>query len=716
ELSGLTAIDGTGLLGPSSRGSAKYIIIPTREAAPDGPTKYAVGGSLRYIDHGSEVVLPLFPAIITVYPDPVLQLRYFHEREVFGDDPFTDEIEPAIPYNLGLIITNVGKGIAKNVRIASAQPKIVENEKGLLIDFQIIGTQVGDQALDPSLTAAFGNIEPSKSAVGRWLFVSSLQGKFIEYSATFEHVDAIGDKHISLIDSVEIHELIHVVRADAADDDTLPDFLVNDVEDEHHMPDWVYLSNGAALPVQTATEAAVDVQQAGNGLVATLTATMPEGWVYLRIPDPGQHLYKINRVVRSDDSEVLVDFNAWLTHRVRRPVGQPVYDEDFLHIFDLDSDGQYTVYYDVDWAATDHTPPTSSVGALAALTLSEQLQVQWSGQDAEPGSGLGFYDVYVSVDGGPFVLWLSRTTQTGAIFRGAQKHSYAFYCVATDAVGNREEAPATAQASTYIPDFTPPTVLVYLAQVSDSGVIGDGRTNIDTPTLAGYTEGLAHVTLDITGPSGYHVTGSTQASDSGAWMYTIDEPNAMPEGICTITASATDMEGNNSVQNAVFNLMIDQTPPVSNVTPFESGVPPLFIVYWSGQDPSGVMSYNVYASVDGGPFALWLQATPKAYGRYNGQIGHTYRFYCTARDNANNPEQKEPTAEAEAVTVNLLPIYGDSTMDCKIDILDLIFVRNRLNQSASSANNWQADVNDDGKINVLDLIAIRNRLNQRCLE
>jgi len=60
------------------------------------------------------------------------------------------------------------------------------------------------------------------------------------------------------------------------------------------------------------------------------------------------------------------------------------------------------------------------------------------------------------------------------------------------------------------------------------------------------------------------------------------------------------------------------------------------------------------------------------------------------------------------------PIPGDATLDCKVNILDLIFVRNRLNQSPETGDNWRADVNEDGKINILDLIYVRNNLNTRC--
>jgi hypothetical protein len=51
-----------------------------------------------------------------------------------------------------------------------------------------------------------------------------------------------------------------------------------------------------------------------------------------------------------------------------------------------------------------------------------------------------------------------------------------------------------------------------------------------------------------------------------------------------------------------------------------------------------------------------------------------------------------------------------------VNILDLIFVRNRLGADVSSGDNWQGDVNQDGKVNILDLIYVRNRLGNQCSE
>ncbi|MHC5595393.1 MAG: putative Ig domain-containing protein [Nostoc sp.] len=106
----------------------------------------------------------------------------------------------------------------------------------------------------------------------------------------------------------------------------------------------------------------------------------------------------------------------------------------------------------------DSDIPTSQVNALPANS-SSNFTVSWTGSDA--GSGLAFYDIFVSTDGGEFVPWQVNTTATSATYNGETGHSYAFYSVATDNLGQREVAPTLPDTVTNIgtlPVNNPPTV------------------------------------------------------------------------------------------------------------------------------------------------------------------------------------------------------------------------------------------------------------------
>jgi hypothetical protein len=98
------------------------------------------------------------------------------------------------------------------------------------------------------------------------------------------------------------------------------------------------------------------------------------------------------------------------------------------------------------WSNTlDISAPASEVREATAAPCSASLNVQWSGTDA--GSGIRSYTVHVSDNGGPFTVWQSDTAATSATYAGQLGHTYAFYSVAQDAVGNVESPPLGPDAT-----------------------------------------------------------------------------------------------------------------------------------------------------------------------------------------------------------------------------------------------------------------------------
>jgi len=95
----------------------------------------------------------------------------------------------------------------------------------------------------------------------------------------------------------------------------------------------------------------------------------------------------------------------------------------------------------------DADAPTSSVATLPAYSVGS-FTLNWSGSDA--GSGIANYTIYESEDGGAYAPLLSDTTETSTTFTGTLGHTYSFYSVATDNVGNVQAAPTSAQATTLI--------------------------------------------------------------------------------------------------------------------------------------------------------------------------------------------------------------------------------------------------------------------------
>jgi subtilase family serine protease len=621
KLEGLGAIDGSGQVGPSSTGSAQWTLIPRDTAAPLQDTIYTIGGTISYVQNGTRLNIPVEAVPITVKPDAALYLKYFHQRDVVSDDPHTDPIEPAVPYALAVLVENRGAGAANNLRITSAQPEIVDNEKGLLIDFKVIASEVAGQSLSPSLTANFGTIMPGGKKVATWLMTSSLQGLFTDYKATFEHLDGLNDPRISLIKEVEIHEMIRQIEALGALADGQPDFLVNDVADLDDRPDTVHLSDGSTAPVTLIQSASVGTVSAGN-LTVTLNAVLGSGWAYLRVPDPGAGQFRLRQVVRSDGLAIPLDKNVWTTDRTFIGLGQRPTYENILHLVDRASTGQYTLTYEPK--AADTTAPESAVGALSAAS-GVQIPVTWSGSDDR---ALAFFDVFVSVDGGAFTSWKTQTPSLGGIFTGESGRTYAFYSIGIDAAGNREAAPATPDASTTVSlGNGAPAVAAIADQTVDEGAVWTGQvaaTDPDAPltyeVLAGAPPGLV---IDASGAMRW-VTGENNGGASYSVTVRVTD-NGVPRAATTQSFALNVVETNDAPTLA---------PPGAETATV--GRPFLLTLAATDRDtPAQTLTYSLVGSVPAGmtvnPASGQVSWTPGAT-----QVG---LFTVTARatDNGLNP-------------------------------------------------------------------------------
>lgn len=92
-------------------------------------------------------------------------------------------------------------------------------------------------------------------------------------------------------------------------------------------------------------------------------------------------------------------------------------------------------------------------------------------------------------------------------------------------------------------------------------LVNGGITNVQNPTLHGSAEAGSTITLYLNGQP--FTTGTTITADAktGAWSY--QWPSSLPEGLNTITATATDPAGNTSGISGVFSVNIDITKPIA---------------------------------------------------------------------------------------------------------------------------------------------------------
>ncbi len=297
-----------GTIAGGTSGTIKWLIIPAPGAAGGtalGETYY-VGATLRYRAAGQDNEVAVDPDDILVKPMPALTLDYFLPNEVYGDDPFTqDFVEPPIPFTLGVRVKNSGIGTARKLKIDSAQPRIVENKLGLLVDFKLHGCEVNGGVAQPTLLADFGDIAPSRSGVARWIMTSSLSGRFVEFSAYYTHADELGGQLTSLITAQpKTHFLLHDVLVDLPGRDAVRDFLARDGAELR-----VYESENADTPVSDQSAASSLFADAGRYQVRTAPMA---GFLFIRLTDPlaGR---QVLQAARRADGKTLPGPNAWLS-------------------------------------------------------------------------------------------------------------------------------------------------------------------------------------------------------------------------------------------------------------------------------------------------------------------------------------------------------------------------------------------------------------------
>ena len=340
-------------LDAQKEGVATVLFIPTKKAAPTVETRYAFGGTLSYVDPftGLEVTRDLTPITLTVKPSPNLDLTYFMQRDIKGDDPLTKEVEPSEEAEFSLLINNLGYGDATNVRMSTNQPEIVDNEKGLKVKFELMSSQLNGQektlALGGSVSTDFGTIPAHSTSYAQWWIKSSLLGHFTDYDVTATHLTSYGNKDLSLLNDVTIHELIRSIDVTKGDK-TLKGFMTNDIVDADDTPDMLYLSDGEIEKVNVAASSSI-TKTSDTEYTLTITPS-EEGWNYGNLSDPTYGVSALKSVTRASDGKQISLRNFWQTDRTLRDGKDPLY-ENRIHFADQ-FDGKNAESYILTFEAT----------------------------------------------------------------------------------------------------------------------------------------------------------------------------------------------------------------------------------------------------------------------------------------------------------------------------------------------------------------------------
>ncbi len=276
----------------------------------------------------------------------------------------------------------------------------------------------------------------------------------------------------------------------------------------------------------------------GAVALATVTADVSGVWTYTATAlVEGVHAFSAtatdaagNVSPASDDLNVTIDTTAPVA-----PIISGISPDTGISNKDgITSEGTLTVY----GTGTPGTVVDARIDGQAGPT-DNQLGIRLTGTAA------------VDVDGNWSITFSGLNV--GGI-EGFSDGPFRATAVAVDAAGNRSADSAQFDGAV---DLTAPDApTIDLVSASDSGVsTTDNQTNDNTPTLTGLAEANAQVEVF----NGETSLGTATANAAGVWSLT---PTALPDGVVTLTAQATDIAGNFSARSTPLSVTIDTTAPI----------------------------------------------------------------------------------------------------------------------------------------------------------
>ena len=187
------------------------------------------------------------------------------------------------------------------------------------------------------------------------------------------------------------------------------------------------------------------------------------------------------------------------------------------------------------------------------------------------------------------------------------------------------------------------------------------------------------------GIAGYDIFVSDNGSPFIPWKAATLDTSAIYVGQSGHTyqfySIATDARGNREAVPALpeattsVGASADSTPPSSSIVALPASTNfTSFTVTWSGSDASGsgIASYDVFVSDNGGAFTAWKTATLDTSATYVGQSGHTYQFYSVATDAQGNreadPAQPDATITAGSEVDSTAPSSSVLALPASTDI------------------------------------------------
>ncbi|MCD6328439.1 right-handed parallel beta-helix repeat-containing protein [bacterium] len=328
-------------------------------------------------------------------------------------------------------------------------------------------------------------------------------------------------------------------------------------------------------------------------------------------------------------------------------------------------EGKYELYtIAINSAGMEELPPlqadthciydtTCPIYQLSSPELSnnDSIQVEYSTDDSDAGSGILAIQLYYSFEGSSWQdsgLSLSQSTGTFDFTPPQGDGVYDFAAIATDRAGNSTGQPTESRTSTRF-DTASPSSTLFAPDAVGASDMEIGYTTSDSADLL-------HVALYLRFSDDCGATWHTDWMDTGLLESEQDGifQLALPygEGLYEFRSKATDLGGNQEdKETADAVTVLDQTSPSSEIFTSECASQGTVEISFEATDEgcsSGGLAVRLHFRRE---FQEWEEADVWGEGTY-GTISFEppygeglYQFYCQADDSAGNSEA--PTYESQ---------------------------------------------------------------------
>lgn len=349
-------------------GTATALYVPAKEAAPTEAVDYLFGGTVTYrdVETGQLVTVELMKTRLSVNPSPDLHLTYFVQRDFLGDDILTEEVEPWEPAQFALLIRNKGAGPALDLKVETSEPTIVSNENNLPVEFTSLYTTLdGVEGSFPFTKLNLGRIEAGQNKLARWWFYSNVNAHVANYEVHMTKASNYGEE-FNLITVDGVRELVHSVTGSVnahpagvkerkmARQTVNPQtniFLLNQIEDEENLPDYVIDENGNGTDdLEIVSNSSTLAQGSVDDEYVLTVGTTRAGWVYGVVHDPTNCSMVLKKAVRESDGADMTA-NFWQTERTVTADYSTIVDNRLHWADNIEPEERYILTYEPKPAA-----------------------------------------------------------------------------------------------------------------------------------------------------------------------------------------------------------------------------------------------------------------------------------------------------------------------------------------------------------------------------